>query len=241
MRKKICSIGLLAVCLLSALSFTGCVDIKMDEEQEALVVEYAVNAVINHDKNYIIKMADRKPEPETTTGWVSEGDKQETETSGDTSNQSGQSGQNSGVNGSTGNTVSVNQAFSFGGFNVESTGYEIVDKYPGNNAGFSMIATKGFDLLVVKFKVTNTAAAEQVLDVVGMDYSYRCNVNGDTKVNAQVTALLNAMNTWNKPIGAGASEEMILVFQVKEEISDNVQNITLSVIKDGVASTTVIK
>ncbi len=230
----------------SILGITGCsssMDITEDEKQ--LVIEYAVNQVINHDKNYIEKLAERETEPEEPTTWLSENPDRFPD------NPEKQTGNNEEITDSTGNQngqtlpqenfVSVNEVFNLNGFTVKGNGYEIADKYPNNNDGFSMVAISKCDLLILKFNVTNNTGSPAALNMLGMNYKYRCIVNGDMKLNAQVTALLNGMNTWNGTFAVGETKEMVLVFQMSEEVSSNLESISISVVKDSGVSTAAIK
>lgn len=248
MRKRIFyKVALTAFCIGSLLCSSGCQSIDLDKEDEEQVVEYAANVVINHDKNYIVKMPHREKEEETTREWITGdvvinttqgSDEQGSSSSGGSSEEETTKGQS---NTKPGTVVSVNDAFGFSGFTVESAGYTVTDKYPEGNEGFSMVATKGYDLLVLKFNVKNNSSETKSLDVLGMNYSYRCIVNNQARLNAQITALLNGLNTWEGNIEAGQSKELVLVFQVSEDISSGINSIDVSVIKDGLASQAKIK
>lgn len=240
MRKKFfCKVALTAFCIGTLMGSTGCQSIELNKEDEELVVEYAANMIINHDKNYIVKMPHRDKEEETTREWIT----------GDVVIKPTEDNGQNGSNGSEEETTkkpqsimtSVNDVFGFGGFTVESAGYTVTDKYPEGNEGFSMLATKSYDLLVLKFKVSNNSSENKNLNVIDMNYNYRCNVNNQARLNAQITALTNGLNTWNGVIEAGSSKELVLVFQVSEKISSDINAIDISVIKDGKVNQAIIK
>ena len=210
----------------------GCSSVELGEEEENQVIEYAVNVIVNHDKNYIIKLPERTTEIETTTWW-SEGDptkntegNEEITTSKDNNDQI--------------NNVTMNEALNLSGFSVSYDGYTVTKKYPDDNLGFSMVATSKSNLLVLKFSVKNDSASEANLNINNI-YRYRCIINGSSKVNAQVTALLNALNTWDGNLAGGETKEMVLVFQISEEVSDNINKINLSIVKDKETKTVTIK
>lgn len=223
----------MAATLLPLVYVSGCNKVSYENADEDEVIEYAVNAVLKHDRNYIVKLADRALEPETTTVWVDD------------------DGQGNSDNNQTGNgnttekpqpvTVSANEAFELSGFTVTENGYELTDRYPAGNDGFSMIALSKNKLLVLKFNVTNNSGSAAALDMMNRNLSYRCLINDNKGVNVQVTALLNALNTYNGTFEAGETKEMVLVFQISDEISANINNISLYVAKDSKTSVIAIK
>lgn len=234
MRKKIrnCAFVMSAV-LLPLVYISGCNKITYDNVEEERVIEYAVNVVLNHDRNYIIKLADRETEPETetTTVWIS-----------DNGEPNGNNGNSDNSNGRPQpNKVSANEAFELSGFTITEAGYEVKDRYPEGNEGFSMVALDKNKLLVIKFNVTNNSGSQAALDMLGKNLSYRCLINESKGVNVQVTALLNALNTYNGTFEAGETREMVLVFQISDEISANINNISLYVAKDSKTGVIAIK
>lgn len=238
MKKNIRNLAFMILASLMPLIYiAGCKKVSYDKADEDKIIEYAVNAVLNHDRNYIVKMPERKTEPETepTTVWISD------------DNQGGSNGET--PNGNSGNStgkpqpavVSANEGFGLSGFTVTEAGYEVADRYPAGNDGFSMVALNKNKLLVLKFNVTNNSNAQAALDMMGKNLSYRCLINNNTGVNVQVTALLNGLNTYNGTFEAGESKEMVLVFQINEEVSANINNISLYVAKDSKTSVIAIK
>lgn len=238
MKKNIKNLAfIMAASLLPLVYISGCNKLSYDKADEDKIIEYAVNAVLNHDRNYIVKLAERETEPATepTTVWISDDNKED--------NNGGASNGNSGN--STGkpqpNIVSANEGFGLSGFTVTEAGYEVADRYPEGNDGFSMVALNKNKLLVLKFVVTNNSGSQAALDMMGKNLSYRCLINEKTGVNVQVTALLNGLNTYKGTFEAGESKEMVLVFQVNEEVSANINNISLYVAKDSKTSVIAIK
>lgn len=243
MKKKIKGFAfIMAASVLPLMYMSGCSSISYGNTKEEEVVEYAVNAVLNHDKNYIVKLADRAPEPETTTVWISDN---EAQNAAGSESQEGNAGNNNSSGGNSEKpqtvTVSANEGFGLSGFTVTEAGYELSDRYPDGNDGFSMVALKNNKLLVLKFNVTNNSGSAASLDMLGKNLSYRCLINNSKGVNVQVTALLNALNTYNGTFEAGETKEMVLVFQISDEISANINNISLYIAKDSGTGVIAIK
>ena len=241
MRKRLKNCILISSIIVSAIVMTGCVEkLHISDEDRELIVEGAVNAVLNHDKNYIVKMKDRIVEEETTVWINDDGSASVTEedTTRDAQKVENDSQEETSKPDSSENSSS--DVFGVSGFKIESCGYEVKASYPEDVDGFSMVATSGNKLLVMKFKVKNTSGESSKLDMLGRKNRYRCYINDSNVITAQITALPNGLNTWSDTIGAGKSKEMVLIFQVSDDIASNINSIKLSVEREGSTYTTSI-
>jgi len=220
--------------ILLLLFITGCQKINIPEGKESQIIEYAVNSVKKHDKNYIIKL----PEIETETTI-----EETTWYSGDNNNPTNTQGETTTSNTTVNNNYTVNEVMSMPGFDINYKDYVVSNNYPedAGDLGFNMIATKGFDLLVLKFNVTNNTGADNIFNTLDLKYSYKAIVNNSTKLNAQATALLDSLNTYNSVIKKGETKEMVLVFQIKEDISSTIARIDLSVTANNISKTAALK
>lgn len=228
-KKSLC-FGLAAV---MAFSGTGCVKselAELTEEEKNLYVEYAANAVLKHDRNYIDRM--QEVELETETEDITEGQSYDGQNSSE---------QNAAENG-TAAVMSMNDIFGLSGIDIQTNGYEVADSYPSNGKelGMSMVAVKGYRLLVLKFNITNTAGADVTLNMMDSGAAYRGIINDSVKMNAQVTALLDAFNTYSGTIPAGSTQEMVLVFQINENDAENISSVKLNIIYNDKQGTVVI-
>lgn len=222
-KKYICA-GLV---LVMAISVTGCVKFETPERSE-LYVEYAANAVLKHDKNYIDRMqvVEVMAQEEMTTS------KQQTTVS----NQETQNG-GSASNGQDDNSnqpiaaLSMEQILGLQGITITPVGCETVNSYPDNGSelGMSMIAVKGYQLMIMKFQVTNVSGSDQNVDIRGKNAVYKGIIDDKVRLNVQVTALLDALNTWNGALAAGETKELVLVFQIHEADAENIGSVKLNV------------
>ncbi len=227
--KRACMIALL---VFTEVSLSACQQMMLNNEEEELIVDYAVNAVIKHDKNYIIKLQDvSEPTTPIETTWWKDGS--------NNSNSNGEQSTSSDKNNSA-QIVSVNQAFGLAGFDVTYVDYVVTDQYPNDSQtlGFNMIAIEGFDLLVTKFNVTNNTSETVNLDMLSKSLSFKGIIDANTKVNAQITGLLDAFNTWKGDFGAGETKQLVLVFQVSEDITSSFTLLQLAVSNGGSTSIT---
>ena len=194
MKKTVC----LMLAALMAVSGTGCAKSEltgMSEEEKNLYVQYSANLILRHDKNYIDRMTYVEAETEVQTS----------------SNVAGTDSQNqAGVSDSSAALTDMNSLFQVNGLDIQPAGYEVTDSYPSASSGLgmSMVAVKGYRLLVLKFAVTNTGGTDAALDMLGTKAEYKGIINDSVRMNAQVTALLNALNTYRGTIPAGGSTEL---------------------------------
>ena len=203
---------------LMAVSGTGCAKSEltgMSEEEKNLYVQYSANLILRHDKNYIDRMTYVEAETEVQTS----------------SNVAGTDSQNqAGMADSSAALTDMNSLFQINGLDIQPAGYEVTDSYPSASSGLgmSMVAVKGYRLLVLKFAVTNTGGTDAALDMLGTKAEYKGIINDSVRMNAQVTALLNALNTYRGTIPAGGSTELVLVFQINENDADNIGSVKLN-------------
>ncbi|NLL92729.1 MAG: hypothetical protein GX225_01085 [Clostridiales bacterium] len=228
---------LICFCVISMMVFaTACSSVELTSEEEGLYVDYAVNAVINHDKNYILKLKDVEIESETQTTWNSEGNSQSTTTSGNPSGNDPEETTAFPVE------TDINSVISISGIDISYSGYEIVKSYPKeNNMAFIMKAVDGSNLVILKFNVTNTSSSDINLDFNKMDIKFKGIFNGQVKSNAQTTFLSNALNTYSGTVPAGSATELVLVYEIKESSLSSVSTIKLDIANAGTTDIIVLK
>lgn len=230
-RRKMKKIVCLMLAALMAVSGTGCAKSEltgMSEEEKNLYVQYSANLILRHDKNYIDRMTYVEAETEVQTS----------------SNVAGTDSQNqAGVSDSSAALTDMNSLFQINGLDIQPAGYEVTDSYPSASSGLgmSMVAVKGYRLLVLKFAVTNTGGTDAALDMLGTKAEYKGIINDSVRMNAQVTALLNALNTYRGTIPAGGSTELVLVFQINENDADNISSVKLNLTYNDKQGTVVIQ
>lgn len=231
---------ILILMMMTVFLFVGCESVSLTEEEEQIYVAYAVNAVINHDNNYVLKLKDVEIETETTTKWYSEEDRFTTEPSSDGNNGSQQNPEEETtvINVET----DMNTIMKLDGISVEYTDYEIGKTYPNEDSmAFVLTAVDGSNLVVLKFNVKNETNEDIVLDMIAADMNFKGIFNGQVKANCQTTLLNNALNTYKGTISAGESKEMVLVYQISERSLSNVSTIKLEVENGDLSSTIILK
>ena len=107
-------------------------------------------------------------------------------------------------------------------------GYEIADSYPeaGEGVYFTMNATPGTSLLVMKFTAQNTGTETEEVDLLSLGARYKVTVNGETK-NALSTMLLNDLASYKGTLEAGESAELVVVTEIPGEQASAVDSVSL--------------
>lgn len=112
------------------------------------------------------------------------------------------------------------------------TGYELTDSYPPSDWNaedgdgqesvfFSMDATDGTQLLVLKFQATNASGEDIELNMLEHNARFRVSVNGEPSKGALATMLLNDMQTYDDIIAAGSSTELISIVEIPQGTNVN--------------------
>ncbi len=227
----------LGLAVITAFCLAGCKNsnlLDLSEDDRDLYAEYAANLLLKHDKNYIDRMRYVEPVEETTTEQTSR--EPVTEKPVNPGNPEGSTGTQ------VSDTKSMNEIFGISGLDIQPNGYEVTNAYPSNGSelGMSMQAIKGYKLLIYKFNVVNTAGQDVTLNMMEPAASYRGIINDSVKVNVQVTALLNAFNTYNGIIPAGSTQELVLISQINENDAKNISSVKLNITYNDRQGTVVI-
>ena len=123
---------------------------------------------------------------------------------------------------------------------INYQGYDVCDTYPDqpdNSWLISMSARKGKKLVVVRFELANNSSEKQQCDILNAGKQYRLIVNNEKRINETVTVLMDSFSQYSATLDAGASEEAVLIFELDEELVDQVNSLDL-VIKDPSGSET---
>lgn len=220
------------VCLLciGMVALTGCDSLDYTTEQEDVIANYAANILLRHDKNY---KSDYISEEDTTSKEEDTKVTEEETTAVDNSvNGDGKSdGNNSDTNvGNVSSAEDVTGALHLpDGVTAQYVDYDIVDQYPDDSSTdiFVMKAVANSKLLVVKFNITNTTSQDISINIMSSVQKFKGIVNDAKKYNAQLTLLLDALNTYEGTLKAGTSQTLILVYQTQLDEKDDVKSLSV--------------
>lgn len=214
----------------AALLMTGCATVPdLTQSETELISEYAVGVLLKYDKGHGRRLVDttgydlaeeteepeqeppveetvEEPDPEPVEDVevvdVSQ-DEEETQPS----------------------ISSVEEYYGIPNIMISYTGYEMADSYPPQTEGetpyFSMDASDGMQLLVLKFNAQNLTGEDQTLNMLGYRASFRVSVNGEASKGALATMLVNDMQTYDNVIPAGSAVDMVSIVEVPQGTNPN--------------------
>ena len=128
-------------------------------------------------------------------------------------------------------TVSLSEAIGLSGIEAKYNGQETAQNYV--QSSFSLEANVGKTFLVLKVGLTNTTSEAISCNMIEKMNKYFVTLNGGTKVESNVTLMLNDLSTFVETVEPGATAETVLIFEMDESAVEDVQSIQLTVNKNG--------
>lgn len=200
----------------AAFMVTGCGEMPdLTQEETDLISEYAVGVLLKYDMGHRSRLVDtsaydveeetelpeEEPEPETGEPAEVVDVSQDEEVAQPM-------------------ISSVEEYYGIPNVAISYTGYEMTDSYPPSEEGevpvFSMGASSGMQLLVLKFNVQNVSGQDQQMNMLGYGATFRVSVNGEASKGALATMLVNDMQTYDDVIPANTSVEMVSIVEVPQ-------------------------
>ncbi len=219
--------ALICLVVIGVFCLSGCKRIELDESTEEAYVEYAVNAVINHDKNNMLKMEPVKIDTEEETKWISDDDVVG-ESDSATDNSNGGSISSSGNIDSSMEYVTLEKALGMDSISAKIKGIKECQAYPDNDElAFTMTATSGSRLVVVEMELTNISGTELTLNTKE-GYAFKGIFNGVVRTNA-LQAFDYALNGNSHVIASGETKQMVLIYELNSERVTSVDKVVISV------------
>lgn len=208
----------------AALLMTGCGAMpNLTQDETELISEYAVGVLLKYDTAHGRRLVDtsgympaeEEPEPEETVEEPIEEKEAETETEEpvvvDVSQEEEQTQPE---------ITSVEQYYGIPNIMITYQGCEVTDSYPPageeETLFFSMDATPGNQLLVLKFSAQNLSGEDQTLNMLGYGATFRVSVNGEPSRGALATMLVNDMQTYDSVIPASSSVDLVSIVEVPQ-------------------------
>lgn len=230
-----------ALLLVLSLTAGGCMEkpITMTQEEEAMIVTYAAHVVSKFNTRqpdglshvpiavYEKKTAGETEEPDTEEGSEESGSEPEENEGSQTGNQE-EAGQQENQEPAS---VSLAEALGLSGITAECTGTELKASYVAPSVAFD--ASAGNTFLILHITLTNETEQEIACDMLSQKLTFRAQVNGNVQTQAKTTILLNDLGTYQDTIGAGASAETMLFFEVPAEEVSSVESLRITIEKDG--------
>lgn len=220
------SAGMLALTLSSCAVAQGVPD--MDPAVEDEIVEYAVDAVMRHLKNYDSKIVDlslytdpedyETPEPEEVPPTQME--PVEDTPSVDVSPQGEPE-------------YTISDLLVPAGCSLAYTGYETARLYPDTGEiAFGVNATEGNVLLVMYFTLSNDSGNAAQVDIFGMNPRITATLDGDADYKVIRTWLESDLLLYRGSLLPGETTALTAVAEVPESYAGNIGSIDLTVRSD---------
>ncbi len=208
----------------AALLMTGCGAMpNLTQDETELISEYAVGVLLKYDTAHGRRLVDtsgympaeEEPEPEETVEEPIEEEEAEPETEEpvvvDVSQDEEQTQPE---------ITSVEQYYGIPNIMITYQSCEVTDSYPPageeETLFFSMDATPGNQLLVLKFSAQNLSGEDQTLNMLGYGATFRVSVNGEPSRGALATMLVNDMQTYDSVIPASSSVDLVSIVEVPQ-------------------------
>jgi hypothetical protein len=239
---------IIALLCTGAVFLSGCMAVAMpelDASQQRMYAKYAAGTLMKYNLGSNMRVLDglefTLAEEEQEQKEEQEAARQQAKENYEEKKAESSSGSSSGGSSVSGNSASASAAEenyiddigSFLGLDQISIvyqGYYAADSYPeaSDDMFFAMDATAGKKLIVVSFAVTNTGADTKNLDMLSRSLRFRLTI-GDKTVASQSTLLLDDLSAYQGDIAGGATENLVLIFEVSEEQAASTDSMELIV------------
>lgn len=219
-------LSLLFIALFS-LSVTGCGVVPslytMTEDEENQIVAYASKVVSKYNslqgdgitRVYATDYEDEEEEEEAAAETADETTSSEGDATGETTETE-----------DTKNYVTMEAALEQPGIAISYQGISISSSYVEGDY-LSLTPDNGYDYLIMKFQLTNQNADTTSVDILSKHPTFTVTVDGSTTVKNEPTILLYDLATYQSDMEAGASESVVLLFQVPSGSASAESTVTL--------------
>lgn len=207
----------------------------MSETEEAMITEYATHLLVKYSpvsersllndmqlEEEIAREAEEaerlRKTKEIEQAYIQAAEKGQSVA--DESEENADSSEQSAVNISQ---KSISEFFETENFSISYTSSVLCDSYPeesGDDIFLAMDATEGNQLCVVKFCVKNLSSSDQKLDMLTKQGRFSVRTKDGTVIPAQSTLLLDDLSSYVGTISADDEQEMVLVFEVPDTVSE---------------------
>ncbi len=224
--KKLAVLALTVI--MCATSFVGCQKLDLTEEEEDLIVGYAIDCILKFDYDYVDKLLQVETTTEPKTSKKEETTEDETEVSDTTIDETtGSLDIETDENGEpvTGSKdeiefVDLDIAMNISGFNFVIKGYEIEQVYKGPDGnGSKMDAGANNNFVLVKVGVKNTTNKQNNLNMLELNHSFKAIINGKSLCDEQIWANDYTLNVYEGDFEVDEEKTLVLAFKVSKSIT----------------------
>lgn len=215
-------VNILLCGMAAALLMTGCGEMPdLTESETDLISEYAVGVLVKNGTlqgSRLVDLTELEEEAEEEPGETEESEEEEPEEEVEEPAEVVDVSQDEEETQPM--VSSVEEYYGIPNITITYTGCEIADSYPPSEEGtvpfFSMDASPGRQLLVLKFNAQNISGEDQQMNMLGYGATFRVSVNGESSRGALATMLVNDMQTYDDVIPANSTVEMVSIVEVPQ-------------------------
>lgn len=250
MKKRLFS----CIILILSLFLMGCAQvIDLTDEESKMIAEYAGGLLLKYDRNVDSKYeeglfeaeVDALNSTEAVIEISTENTATETEASteeelnppGNVITEEPVDAENvSGIVSDVAADFNIAEFLGEDNINIRYSYYMLLDTYPSydkDGVYFEIEAQSGYKLLVLKFELENKTNDNQYIDLYSKDASYSIIINDSKSAKQMLTILLDDMYTYQSTLEASNREEIVLIYQVSAELTNNIDDLKLKITYDG--------
>ncbi len=234
---------ILMVCLLGTALFTGCAyspELMLTEEEQKLIAGYSADILLKYSDGYAKSLVDTAKERELQAAVAAllaqkQAEEADEGKNTDHKSESGEEGVAESPYAPRGEQ-DLAAALSQSGIEVSYDGFDVCKSYPSESEAedaFLLNATDGKDLVVYRFRVSNTSGEDMEANILDQNPMFRIIVNGEERKNVLKTMLLNDLGTLHEVIPAGESRDEVLVMEVPEGYVQTIETVSLLIKANG--------
>lgn len=222
--------------------------VDLTDEETQLIAEYAAELLLKHDINYVDRIDEGNQKAEELSSEMTENtvngevttEEATSEAFAEASTQESLSTEQDAesateYDGKIGTEQDIAIIAGVDGAKITFREYFFSDKYPVTDEQgdfISLEASEGYQLLVLQFDVENVTESVLPVSMMDKDLDYRIIVNQTKAANPMLTILMDDLGTLETNVEPGTPQEAVLIFQISEDIQDDLETIDLYVTDD---------
>lgn len=224
--------------------------IKLSDAEEAAIAEYAAELLLKYDRGFESKYFEGEETStevtteattavEVTTEATTEAQTEATTENTtvmpfeDASTEEGSTEQEeASTEAVTVSETDIAKILGVSGVSTVYNNYQICERYPSidKNGDFIYLeATNGMKLIVVEFDMKNTTADPIDVDLLNVDVKYSIIMNHSKAAKSMLTILMDDLSTYQATLAPSANEKAVLVFQIADNLVDQVEVLEIKV------------
>lgn len=118
------------------------------------------------------------------------------------------------------------------GVSISYRDMEVCDSYAEEEGLFSLPATEGKKLLVLKFDLYNGSGQDQTIDILTQGIAFKVTANGNYTRRALTTMLLSDLTSYKGTVAAGSGVEAVIVMEAENSVAESISSLRLDLNND---------